>query len=242
MASVEQQHELHGGRSPSSLEELETLLVACTACPRLVEWREEVAVTKRAAFADETYWGKPVPGFGDPSAQIVIVGLAPGAHGSNRTGRMFTGDRSGDWLFAALHRAGLGSQPESSMKDDGLVLSNAFVTAPVHCVPPENKPTADERNNCASWFDAELNLLTDARVFVTLGQIGYTALWSHFKRMRVAVPVPRPKFAHGAEVHLDEYSIVMSYHVSQQNTFTGKLTEQMLDDVFGRAIASVSSG
>jgi uracil-DNA glycosylase family 4 len=242
MASLEQQRKLFGRRPPSSLEDLETRLVGCTACPRLVEWRQEVATTKRAAFVDQTYWGKPVPGFGDPSAEIVIVGLAPGAHGANRTGRMFTGDKSGDWLFAALHRAGLGSQPESTARDDGLVLSNVWVTAPVRCVPPENKPTPDERRNCSAWLDAELDLLTNAKVFVTLGQIGYTALWSHFKRKEIEVPVPRPKFVHGAEVQLGEQSIVVSYHVSQQNTFTGRLTEEMLDRVFQRAVALVSSG
>lgn len=237
MASLEQQRQLLGGRTPSSLKELEERLIVCRACPRLVEWREEVATTKRAAYADETYWGRPVPGFGDPSAEIVIVGLAPGAHGANRTGRMFTGDKSGDWLFASLYRAGLASQPASTSINDGLSLSNVWITAPVRCVPPENKPTPTERQNCSVWLDTELGLLPRTKVFVALGQIGYTALWSHFKRTNVAIPSPRPRFAHGAEVHLETLSVVMSYHVSQQNTFTGRLTTGMLDGVFDRAMA-----
>lgn len=240
MASLEQQRQLFGGRTPASLIELEAQLVGCRACPRLVEWREEVASTKRAAYADETYWGKPVPGFGDPLADIVIVGLAPGAHGANRTGRMFTGDTSGDWLFGALHRAGLASQSASTSINDGLVLSNVWITAPVRCVPPENKPTPTERQNCAVWLDAELGLLPRAKVFVTLGQIGYIALWSHFKRMNKATPSPRPRFAHGAEVRLDTVTVVMSYHVSQQNTFTGRLTTRMLDGIFDRALSLVT--
>jgi len=206
-------------------------------CPRLVEWREEVAVTKRAAFADEEYWGKPVPGFGDPNARIVVIGLAPAAHGGNRTGRMFTGDRSGDWLFRALHTAGLANQPTSVSRDDGLELSDVWVTAPVRCAPPQNKPTPTERDNCAGWLDAELALLPNARVFVALGQFGYNALWSHLKRTGQHLPTPRPKFGHGLEVDLGDVVILASYHVSQQNTFTGKLTEPMLDAVFERATA-----
>lgn len=236
MALVEQQRKLLGGRAPATLTELEALIVSCRACPRLVEWREEVAEVKRAAFAGEDYWGRPVPGFGDPNASIAVIGLAPAAHGANRTGRMFTGDRSGEWLYRALHTAGLASQPESVSIDDGLVLENVWVTAPVRCAPPENKPTRTERDTCAVWFDAELELLANLSVFVVLGQFGYQALWSHLRRRDVDLPSPRPKFVHGAEVALGGATIVMSYHVSQQNTFTGRLTRDMLDTVFARAM------
>jgi uracil-DNA glycosylase family 4 len=240
MAALEQQRKLLGEGSSSSLTDLEVRLVECRKCPRLVGWREEVAVTKRASFAADEYWGRPVPGFGDPEARIVVVGLAPAAHGANRTGRMFTGDRSGDWLFRALHRAGLASQPESTGRSDGLKLSDAWVTSPVKCAPPANKPSPDERDNCAVWFDEELPMLTRASVFVVLGQYGYHALWSHLRRTGRDLPSPRPRFAHGLSVELEGLTILASYHVSQQNTFTGKLTEQMLDDVFARAVDLVS--
>lgn len=233
---MEQQRQLLGGRTPATLIELEALVVSCRACPRLVEWREEVAEVKRASFADEDYWGRPVPGFGDPQAQIAVIGLAPAAHGANRTGRMFTGDRSGDWLYRAMHRAGLASQPDSVSVDDGLILDNAWVTAPVRCAPPGNKPTPTERDTCATWFDAELDLLANVSVFVVLGQFGYQALWSHFRRSNVDLPSPRPAFSHGVEIPLDGVTIVTSYHVSQQNTFTGRLTEDMLDEIFDRAV------
>ena len=236
MDAVEQQRLVLGGRPPATLSELEERLVTCRACPRLVEWREEVARTKRAAFIDDDYWGRPVPGFGDPEARIAVIGLAPAAHGANRTGRMFTGDRSGEWLYRAMHRAGLASQPESVARDDGLVLTNAWVTAPVRCAPPANKPTPAERDACSAWFDAELALLEELRVFVTLGQFGYQALWRHLGRTGIELPSPRPAFAHGAEVQLAGSTILMSYHVSQQNTFTGRLTEDMLDEVFSRAV------
>lgn len=235
MDAVEQQRGLFSGRPPSTLSALSEALIECRACPRLVAWREETAATKRAAFSEETYWGRPVPGFGDPGARIVVVGLAPAAHGANRTGRMFTGDRSGEWLYRAMHRAGLASQPESVATDDGLTLSDAWVTAPVRCAPPQNRPTPSERDTCASWFDAELALLTEARVFVTLGKFGYESLWRHFLRTGAALPKPRPVFAHGRVVDAGGRSVVMSYHVSQQNTFTGRLTEEMLDDVFAVA-------
>ena len=236
MALVEQQRQLLGGRTPATLTELEELIVSCRACPRLVDWREEVAEVKRAAFSDDDYWGRPVPGFGDPNASIAVIGLAPAAHGANRTGRMFTGDRSGDWLYRALHTAGLASQPGSVSIDDGLILENVWVTAPVRCAPPGNKPTPVERDTCAEWFDAELELLTDLSVFVVLGQFGYQALWSHLRRTGVELPSPRPAFVHGGEVALSGTTILMSYHVSQQNTFTGRLTEEMLDTVFARAV------
>ena len=242
MAAVEQQRELLGRRPPVTIEELSSRLEGCRACPRLVEWREEVAATKRASFADDDYWGKPVPGFGDPHAQIVVIGLAPAAHGANRTGRMFTGDRSGEWLYRALFRAGLANQPESISKDDGLQLDNVWITAPVRCAPPSNKPTPAERDTCRTWFDAELGLLGEAKVFIALGQFGYQALWSHLGRMGAILPRPRPKFAHGLEVGVHGATILTSYHVSQQNTFTGKLTEEMLDAVFSRAVDLVSAG
>jgi len=212
------------------LEQLRADVIACRACPRLVEWRERVGREKRAAFRDEEYWAKPVPGFGDPAARLVIVGLAPAAHGANRTGRMFTGDRSGDVLFAALHRAGYANQPTSTSRDDGLVLTGAWIAAPVKCAPPANKPTIEERDNCAPFLHRELDLLSDTRVFMVLGGFGYQAL-ARFLGLR-----HRPKFGHGVEVPLDDgRTILCSYHVSQQNTFTGRLTPEMLDAVLVRA-------
>ncbi len=218
--------------SDDPLSVLRDEIVSCRACPRLVAWREQVAAEKRAAFRDEEYWGRPVPGFGDPSASILIVGLAPAAHGANRTGRMFTGDRSGDWLYRALHRAGLANQPESTGLDDGLTLSGAYVTSPVRCAPPANKPTPDERDRCRPFLDRELAILDQVRVLVPLGAFGYRAVAD-------AVGLrPRPAFGHGVEVGLDDgRTIICSYHVSQQNTFTGRLTEDMLDAVFARARA-----
>jgi uracil-DNA glycosylase len=214
----------------AALDELRTEIIGCRACPRLVEWREQVAAEKRAAYRDEDYWGRPVPGFGDPDARVVVIGLAPAAHGANRTGRMFTGDHSGLWLYRALHRAGFASQPQSLHRDDGMVLTDAWITAPVRCAPPANKPTPAERDTCRPYIERELELLTSARVFVVLGAFGY----------QVAAGVlgvrPRPKFAHGQEVALERgRAILCSYHVSQQNTFTGTLTEEMLDAVFARA-------
>jgi uracil-DNA glycosylase family 4 len=214
------------------LADLEAEVVSCRACPRLVTWREQVAVEKRAAFRHDEYWGRPVPGFGDPAARVCIVGLAPAAHGANRTGRMFTGDRSGDFLYAALWRTGFANRPESVWRDDGLALSGAWITAPVRCAPPANKPTPAERDRCRPFLERELALLRDVRVFVTLGQFGYQVLCGI---LRV---VPRPPFGHGAEVPLtDGRTIVCSYHVSQQNTFTGRLTEPMFDAVLVRARA-----
>ncbi|HMK13060.1 MAG TPA: uracil-DNA glycosylase [Acidimicrobiales bacterium] len=215
-----------------SLRALTAEIVACHACPRLVAWREEVAVEKRAAFRDEEYWGKPVPGFGDPRAHVVVVGLAPAAHGANRTGRMFTGDRSGEWLYGSMHRAGLANQPSSTRRDDGLRLIGAYLTAAVRCAPPGNKPTIDERDTCAPYLRRELALLSNARVFVALGAFAYEAL------CRDLGVKPRPKFGHGVEVFLDDgRTIICSFHPSQQNTFTGKLTHEMLDGVLERAKA-----
>lgn len=213
-----------------SLARLEADVTACRACPRLVAWREQVAAEKRAAFRDEEYWGRPVPGFGDPDARVVLVGLAPAAHGANRTGRMFTGDRSGDFLYAALWRTGFANQPTSVSRDDGLALSGAWITAPVRCAPPANRPTPAERDRCRPYLERELALLGDLRVFVPLGQFGYQALCSVLGVAR------RPRFGHGAEVALpDGRTIVCSFHVSQQNTFTGRLTEPMFDAVLRRA-------
>jgi uracil-DNA glycosylase family 4 len=236
MAALEQQRKLLKERSATALSDLENRIVDCRQCPRLVEWREEVAITKRASFADDEYWGRPVPGFGDPGARIVVIGLAPAAHGANRTGRMFTGDRSGEWLYRALHKAGLASQPDAVDRLDGLTMTDTWITSPVKCAPPANKPTPLERDSCASWFDEELGALASARVFVALGQYGYRSLWSHLGRAGRRLPSPRPKFAHGSVISVDELTIVLSYHVSQQNTFTGRLTEEMLDEVFESAI------
>ncbi len=205
-------------------------VVACRACPRLVAWREQVAVDKRAAYRDQTYWGRPIQGFGDPDASVVVLGLAPAAHGANRTGRVFTGDRSGDWLFRAMHRAGFANQPTSVSTDDGLALTGAWVTAAVKCAPPANTPTPEERDACAPYLERELALLDTARVVVCLGRFGYDAACRHFGVS------PRPKFGHGIEVVLDSgITLLCSFHPSQQNTFTGRLTEPMLDDVFARA-------
>lgn len=219
-------------RAPrDTLRRLERDVVGCRACPRLVEWREQVAEEKRAAYRDEDYWGKPIPGFGDGKARIVVLGLAPAAHGANRTGRVFTGDRSGDWLFRAMHRAGLANQPTSVSADDGLALTDAWVTAAVKCAPPANKPTTDERDTCAPFLEREMALLRRARVVVCLGGFGYDAAVRHFGVR------PKPKFGHGVEVVLDGGpTLLCSFHPSQQNTFTGRLTEPMLDDIFHRAV------
>ncbi len=205
-------------------------VVACRACPRLVAWREQVAAEKRAAYRDDEYWGRGVPGFGDPAARILVVGLAPAAHGANRTGRVFTGDRSGDFLFAALHRVGLANQPEATGRDDGLALTDVFITAPVKCAPPANKPTPDERVACRPFFTREVTALDRVRVVVVLGQIGYVAAAAEFGLS------PRPAFGHGVEAPMEGgRTMLCSYHVSQQNTFTGRLTEPMFDAVLLRA-------
>ncbi len=209
---------------------LQQEIADCRRCPRLVEWREHVAHVRRASYADEEYWGRGVPGFGDPAARLVIVGLAPAAHGANRTGRMFTGDRSGDWLFAALHRAGYASQPTSEHRDDGLALRDAYITATVHCAPPDNKPLPAERAACATYLSREFELLSGTRVIVALGSIAWSAVSDHFGLR------PRPKFSHLAECELPGgRTLLGSYHPSQQNTFTGKLTVPMFDAVFRRA-------
>jgi uracil-DNA glycosylase len=219
-----------------SIAELDARISICRACPRLVAWREQVATDKRRAFADQTYWGRPVPGFGPADARILVVGLAPAAHGANRTGRMFTGDRSGDWLYASLHRVGLASQPTSVSADDGLALFGVRITAPVHCAPPANKPTIAERDTCRSWLAREVQLLWPSlRVVVVLGAFGWASLWASLRLAGLPVPLRVPQFAHGAEAELDGRTVLGCYHVSQQNTFTGRLTEPMLDAVFSRA-------
>jgi len=229
---------------PSDLADLDARICACRKCPRLVRWREQVAREKRAAYADETYWGRPVPGFGDAEPQVLIVGLAPAAHGANRTGRVFTGDRSGDWLFASLHRVGLANQPTSTHADDGLRLDGARVLAPVRCAPPQNKPTPVEIERCAPWLDRELRLVTPSlRTVVALGGIGWDAALRAARRQGWEVPRPKPRFGHGAEATLGgprgDVLLLGCYHPSQQNTFTGRLTEAMLDDVLGRAAATM---
>ena len=218
-------------QSVDSLLRLAAEVSSCRRCPRLVAWREHVAREKRAAFRDDVYWGRGIPGFGDPHAKVLVLGLAPAAHGGNRTGRVFTGDRSGDWLYRAMHRAGFANQPTSISVDDGLSLTGAWVTAAVKCAPPDNKPLPEERTNCHAFLQREVELLTDVRVVVCLGAIAYQAACAEF-----AVR-PRPKFGHGVEVEArGGLHLLCSFHPSQQNTFTGRLTEAMLDDVFSRAV------
>jgi uracil-DNA glycosylase family 4 len=214
----------------TGLDRLRDEVVECRRCPRLVAWRERVAREKRAAFRDQEYWGRPVPGFGDPAARLLILGLAPAAHGGNRTGRIFTGDRSGDWLFASLHRTGFANQPTSVSRDDGLALTGCYITAPVKCAPPDNKPLPSERDACAPWLTAELALL-DLQVVVALGAFAWDQALRHLGPV-----TPKPRFGHGAESPLPGGRVLLgSYHVSQQNTSTRKLTEEMLDGVFLRA-------
>jgi uracil-DNA glycosylase family 4 len=218
-----------------SLQSVEEEVVGCRACPRLVAWREAVAADPPKRHRGEDYWGRPVPGFGDPDAGIVLIGLAPAANGANRTGRMFTGDRSGDWLYRALHRAGLANQPHSVDRDDGLRLDNVWISAVVRCAPPDNKPTTAERDRCLPYLVRELQLLRSARVLVALGAFGWAgALWA-LSELGHPIPSPKPRFGHGAEVGIGDLTLLGTYHPSQQNTFTGRLTEEMLDRVIVRA-------
>jgi uracil-DNA glycosylase len=222
----------------AGLRDLDREVIACRRCPRLVAWREQVARVKRASFASEEYWGKPLPGFGDPEAAVLVVGLAPAAHGGNRTGRIFTGDRSGDWLFGSLYRTGFANQPTSVTRDDGLRLTGCYIAAAVRCAPPANKPTPGERDNCLPYLVRELRLLESVRVIVTLGSFGWDAAFRVLADLGgLAIPRPRPKFGHGAEASVGQFVVLGCYHPSQQNTFTGKLTEPMIDAVFGRAKA-----
>ena len=219
-----------------SLSCLDEEITRCRACPRLVAWREKVAAEKRAAYRDQVYWGRPVPGFGPLDAALSIVGLAPAAHGGNRTGRIFTGDRSGDVLYAALHAVGLANQPNATHRGDGLMLHRTRITAPVHCAPPANKPTPGERDACRPWLIRELQLLRPTlRAVVVLGAFGWQATLPALSAAGWSVPSPRPRFGHGVEVALDGLHMLGCYHVSQQNTFTGRLTPQMLVDVLRRA-------
>jgi uracil-DNA glycosylase family 4 len=213
-------------------------MITCRACPRLVQWREQVARERVARFRAQEYWGRPVPGFGDPRGHILVLGLAPGAHGANRTGRIFTGDRSGDFLYAALHRAGLANQPTSVSADDGLRLHDTYIVCPVRCAPPGNSPLPDEIRRCAPWLDRELALLPRVKVVLALGALAWRAWLDHAQRSGTPVARPRPAFAHGASAHVGERLLLGSYHVSQQNTQTGKLTPAMFDRILERANAA----
>jgi uracil-DNA glycosylase family 4 len=231
-----------------ALAVLNASIITCRRCPRLVAWREKVAREKRRAYRDETYWGRPLPGFGDPEAPLVIVGLAPAAHGGNRTGRMFTGDRSGDFLYAALHRKGIASQAESRRRDDGLVLRGAYITAPCRCAPPENKPLPEELASCRPWMEQELALLRHARVYLALGKTGYDAVLA-IARDRAGARVAAPRFGHGVTAEIPDPRgkrgtalLVGSYHVSQQNTQTGRLTEAMFDAALATAMRAAGLG
>ncbi len=225
------------------LRRLSASVSRCRRCPRLVAWREQVARERRAAFATERYWGRPLPGFGDPAARVLLLGLAPAAHGANRTGRMFTGDRSGEFLFAAMHRCGFANQALSSGREDGLELRDAWITAAVRCAPPANRPTPAERDNCLSWTVRELELLADVRVVLCLGAFAWgaalTLLGARGERASDGTPIdglrPRPRFSHGAELDAGRYTMLGCFHPSQQNTFTGKLTAAMIDAVLRRA-------
>ena len=226
-------------RSSDALAELDARVSVCRACPRLLTWREDVAVAKRASYAGQPYWGRPISGWGDAEPGVLIVGLAPAAHGGNRTGRIFTGDRSGDWLFAALHRAGLATQETSVHAGDGQRLLNARMVAAVRCAPPQNKPTTEERDTCSPWIEREITLVAPhVKAVGALGSFVWDAALRAFRAAGHAVPTPRPRFGHGAEARLGEgITLLGCYHPSQQNTFTGRLTEEMLDDVLFRAAA-----
>jgi uracil-DNA glycosylase len=225
----------------AALDRIEAEVVECRRCPRLVEWRELVAREKAARFRDEEYWGRPVPGFGDPDARVLLLGLAPAAHGGNRTGRVFTGDASGDFLWPALHAAGFANRPASERRGDGLVATDLWVTAPVKSAPPDNKPLPSERDNCAPYLVAEVAALQRLRVVVALGAFAWESALRTFAALGAHGPRPKPRFGHGAEVRIDRWALLGCYHVSQQNTFTGVLTRPMLDAVLSRAIALAAS-
>jgi uracil-DNA glycosylase family 4 len=227
-------------KSTGSWDQLNQCVINCRKCPRLVSWREQVAREKRAAFKDQEYWGRPLPGFGDPQARVLVCGLAPAAHGGNRTGRIFTGDRSGDWLYGALFRAGFANQPTSIHREDGLRLTDCYITASVRCAPPENKPSPEERDNCLPYLVEELGLLTRVRVIVSLGGFAWEGMLRALRESGWR-STRKPRFGHGAEAVLGPYMMLGSYHPSQQNTFTGRLTEAMLDAVLRRAQELVSA-
>jgi len=222
-------------RTEATLVDLAAEIHACRRCPRLVEWREERAADPPRRFRGEGYWARPLAGFGDPAARVAIVGLAPAAHGANRTGRMFTGDRSGDWLYAALHRAGFANRPASERRDDGLRLLDAYVTAVVRCAPPANKPTPEERDRCLPYLERELELLAECCTIVALGGFAWDGALRAIRALGAEIPRPRPRFGHGAEARVGRWTLLGCYHPSQQNTFTGRLTEPMLDAVLLRA-------
>jgi uracil-DNA glycosylase family 4 len=219
----------------TELDRLTRRITSCTRCPRLVEWREAAAADPPRRYRGESYWARPLPGFGDPRARVVLVGLAPAAHGGNRTGRMFTGDRSGDWLYAALHRAGYANRDRSEHADDGLRLSGAYVTAINRCAPPANRPTPAERDNCLPYLVEELRLLRRARVLVALGSFAWDGALRALGGLGLEVPRPKPRFAHGVMASIGPYSLLGCFHPSQQNTFTGRLTEPMMDEILARA-------
>ena len=224
-----------------SLKVIENEVVACARCPRLVAWREQAAAAPPRRYRGETYWARPIPGFGDPAARLLILGLAPAAHGGNRTGRVFTGDRSGDWLFAALHRAGFANQPTSTHIGDGLALADVWITAAVKCAPPDNKPLPDERDACFPFAVAELAALPNLRAIVCLGKFAWDGALRLLRQAGHALPAPLPRFGHGAQAAVAPgLTLIGSYHPSQQNTFTGRLTEPMLDDVFAAARRAIS--
>ena len=222
--------------SYTDLSQLQQKIVRCNRCPRLVEWRKRVAQEKVARFEKWKYWGKPVPSFGDPHAHLLIVGLAPAAHGGNRTGRMFTGDRSGDWLYRALHKFGFANQPASISKDDGLELVDCYITASARCAPPQNKLLPEELKNCRPFLLNELKLLSNVRVIIALGKLAFDTVYDAFRELEITSMQKRPLFGHGKEYALNEHqTLIASFHPSQQNTFTGKLTEKMFDEIFKRA-------
>jgi uracil-DNA glycosylase family 4 len=227
---------MDSGQERPALQALAEEIESCRACPRLVAWREQVAAERRFAFRKEEYWGRPIAGFGDPAASIAVIGLAPAAHGGNRTGRVFTGDRSGDWLFASMHRVGLANQPTSVSRHDGLRLSGVWVTAAVRCAPPANRPSPAERDRCLPYLQRELALVGPVRAVVVLGQFAYDVA------ARLYGIRPRPRFGHGVEVPAGSVTVICSYHPSQQNTFTGRLTEPMTDDIFRRAVELAAGG
>jgi uracil-DNA glycosylase len=231
-----QVHTTRVGSRSSELLKLQERIIHCSLCPRLVKWRERVAREKVARFRDWDYWGKPNPGFGDPNARLLLVGLAPAAHGGNRTGRMFTGDRSGDWLYRALHKFGFASQPDSVSRDDGMKLKDCYITASARCAPPKNKLLLKELRNCRVYLVKELQLLRHVRVIATLGKVGFDTTIDSFKELEMILRSDKFQFGHGKEYKLNDRQILIaSYHPSQQNTFTGKLTEKMFDEVFQKA-------
>lgn len=233
--AVETMNEAAPWPRADTLGDVQQCVVACRACPRLVAWRERVAQQKTRRYRDWTYWGQPVPGLGDPAARLLIVGLAPAAHGGNRTGRLFTGDRSGDWLFRALHRFGFANQPTSVHRDDGLYLTDCYITAAIHCAPPQNKPTPEEIENCHPYLLRELALLANLRVTLALGRIAFDAALTACQQLGWASFSRRPRFTHGVEYNINQrLTLLASFHPSQQNTFTGRLTEPMFDTVLGR--------